>query len=127
MRHFSFKDTLTPAMALFASAGTLVCCALPALMVSLGMGAALAGLVTQFPQLVWLSQYKGPVFGVAGLFILLAGMMMLRARALPCPADPDKARACTRLRRVSWWIYGLAVLSFVTGFFFAFIAPYLLV
>jgi hypothetical protein len=32
-------------LSLAASGGTLVCCALPALLVSLGLGAALAGLV----------------------------------------------------------------------------------
>jgi hypothetical protein len=42
---------------LFAS-GTLVCCVLPAVMVALGAGAALAGLVTSVPQLVWLSAHK---------------------------------------------------------------------
>src|SRR6187200_1056050 len=39
--------------ALLASSGTLVCCVLPALMVALGAGAALAGLVTAVPQLIW--------------------------------------------------------------------------
>jgi len=123
---FGPKQTLTPFLALFTSAGTLICCALPALMVSLGMGATLAGLMTEFPQLVWLSQHKAGVFGLAGLMIVLAGIMMWRARHLPCPADPKQARACNRLRIISWWIYGFALLSFVTGFFFAFIAPYIL-
>jgi hypothetical protein len=34
-------------------------------MVSLGMGAVLAGLVSDFPQLVWLSKHKIEVFGLA--------------------------------------------------------------
>ena len=50
---------------LAASAGTLVCCVLPAVMVALGAGASLAGLVTTFPQLIWLSERKALVFGVA--------------------------------------------------------------
>ena len=58
MKTFGLKDTLAPTLSLFASAGTLVCCALPALFVTLGAGAALAGLVGEFPQLVWLSTYK---------------------------------------------------------------------
>ena len=40
--------------ALFASTGTLVCCALPAVLVALGAGAALSSLVAVFPQIVWL-------------------------------------------------------------------------
>ena len=123
-------STLRPAAAaflsLFTSAGTLICCALPALLVSLGMGAVLAGLTTSFPQIVWLSQHKIAVFGTAALMLALAGLSLWRARLLPCPADPAAARACQRLRVASFWIYGFSLAAFATGFFFAFIAPYLL-
>jgi copper chaperone CopZ len=52
--------------ALLASSGTLVCCALPALFVAVGAGAALSSLVSTVPQLVWLSENKEPLFVVAG-------------------------------------------------------------
>lgn len=123
---FGVKQALLPFLSLFASAGTLLCCALPALMVSLGMGAALAGFLTDFPQIVWLSQHKVAVFSVAALMIAAAGFMLWRARNLPCPVDQQQAKACAKLRLVSWWIYGFSVLSFAAGFFFAFIAPYVL-
>lgn len=116
---------LAPTISLFTSAATLVCCALPALMVSLGMGAVLAGLVSDFPQLIWLSQNKTLVFGLAAMLLLVAGIMLWRARNLPCPADPAQAKACTSLRRISWIIYGVSVLLFLTGVFFAFVAPLL--
>lgn len=117
---------LAPTISLFTSAATLVCCALPALMVSLGMGAVLAGLVSDFPQLVWLSKHKIEVFGLAAILLLLAGIMLWRARYLPCPVDPVQAKACTRLRIISWVIYWVSVLIFATGVFFAFIAPLIL-
>lgn len=126
MSHFSLKHTLAPFLSLFASAGTLICCALPALLVSLGMGAALIGLTSSFPQLVWLSQHKTGVFIFSALMIAAAGTGLWRSRNLPCPADPAQAKACRRLRLVSLWIYSFSVLSFCTGFFFAFIAPYVL-
>ena len=44
---------------LLASTATLLCCVLPAVMVSIGAGAALMALVSSFPQLVWLSEHKG--------------------------------------------------------------------
>ena len=47
---------------LFASSGTLVCCALPALLVALGAGAALSSLVSAVPQLVWMSENKEALF-----------------------------------------------------------------
>lgn len=117
---------LAPTISMFTSAATLVCCALPALMVSLGMGAVLAGLVSDFPQLVWLSKHKVEVFGLAAVLLLLAGVMLWRARYLPCPTDPVQAKACSRLRIISWVIYWVSVLIFATGVFFAFIAPLVL-
>jgi uncharacterized membrane protein YdcZ (DUF606 family) len=117
---------LAPTISLFTSAATLVCCALPALMVSLGMGAVLAGLVSDFPQLVWLSKHKIEVFGGATVLLLIAGVMLWRARYLPCPIDPVQAKACSRLRVISWVIYWASVLIFLTGVFFAFIAPLVL-
>jgi hypothetical protein len=126
MKNFGLKETALPALSLFASAGTLVCCALPALMVSLGMGAALAGLVSDYPALIWLSRNKIAVFITAALLIAAAGIMLWRARALPCPPNAAQARACARLRLLSWCIWGFSLLSFATGGFFAFIAPYIL-
>jgi len=111
--------------ALLASSGTLVCCVLPALMVTLGAGAALASLVSAVPQLVWMSEHKGLIFGVAGAALVLAGAALWRGRLLPCPADPDLARACIRLRRSSAAVYAIAVLVFCFGCAFAFLLPLL--
>lgn len=110
-------------LTLLASSGTLVCCVLPAVMVSLGAGAALAGLVTAVPQLIWLSAHKGLVFGLAGGMLLLSGAMLWRARLLPCPIDPALARACRRVRTgsvVMWWI---AAVAMCLGAMFAFVLP----
>lgn len=110
-------------LALLASGGTLVCCVLPAVMVALGAGAALAGLVTAVPQLVWLSTHKAGVFGVAFAMLALSGAMLWRARRLPCPADPALARACSRLRRVSIALWWTALASTTAGAAFAFVLP----
>lgn len=111
--------------ALLASSGTLVCCVLPAAMVALGAGATLAGLVTALPQLVWLSEHKGWVFGIAAVALAIAGISIWRARRLPCPADPALRHACLRLRRLSAALYFFAVLAFCAGFAFAFVLPWL--
>jgi hypothetical protein len=108
---------------LLASAATLVCCVLPAVLVSIGAGAAVVGLVSAFPQLVWLSQNKLVVFGVAGLLLAAAGAMLWNARRLPCPTEPVAARACMRLRAISTWLYGTSLVSFLLGSLFAFVLP----
>jgi hypothetical protein len=108
---------------LLASSATLVCCVLPALLVSIGAGATLVGLISAFRQLVWLSEHKILVFGIAGLLLALSGLLIWRARRLPCPVDPEAARSCLRLRRISAVLYGVSVVSFAAGVLFAFVLP----
>jgi hypothetical protein len=109
--------------ALLASLATLLCCVLPALLVALGAGAALASLVTAVPQLIWLSEHKPLVFGVAAALLALSGVALWHGRSLPCPTDPDAAQSCRRLRRMSAVLYGLAVACFTLGAAFAFLLP----
>ena len=110
-------------LTLIASSGTLICCVLPAVMVALGAGAALAGLVTAVPQLIWLSEHKAGVFGIAFAMLGLSAVLLWRARSLPCPADPMLAHTCARLRRASVVLWAFALLCTVVGSVFAFVLP----
>jgi hypothetical protein len=109
--------------ALLASSATLVCCVLPAVLVAVGAGAALAGLVTAIPQLVWLSEHKVLVFSIAGALLAVSGVALWVGRSAPCPVDPILARSCKRLRRVSAIIYWVALTCFGVGALFAFVLP----
>jgi len=117
------RSYLSSWFSLFTSMGTLVCCALPALFVSIGAGAALAGLISAAPSLVWLSEYKGVVFGFCAFMLVISGYMQWQNRYAPCPVDPALAAACTKTRRVSLGIYLASVAIFVIGAFFAFVLP----
>jgi hypothetical protein len=111
--------------ALLASSATLACCVLPALLVAIGAGAALAGLVSALPQLVWLSEHKSLVFGLAGILLGVSGYALWVSRRAPCPMDPRLARSCRRLRRGSTIVYAVAVICFLLGAGFAFVLPVL--
>jgi hypothetical protein len=120
------QSPLLATLALFGSLTTLVCCALPALLVSIGMGAAMAGLYTAVPQAAVLGQHKEAVFVAAGALILLAGLMVWRGRNAPCPIDPVQAAACARMRKASITLLGAAAAAYAIGGFFAFFAADLL-
>ncbi|MEL6363663.1 MAG: hypothetical protein AAFR11_02345 [Pseudomonadota bacterium] len=120
------RETLAPMLALFASASTLLCCALPALLIAIGAGAVMAGLASNVPGLIWLTAHKGVLFAVAGALLAGAGAVKWSVRNAPCPADPAMARACTRMRRLGTVILAIAAAAYLVGGFFAFFAADLL-
>lgn len=113
-------------LALATSSGTLVCCTLPALLVSIGAGAALSSLVSTVPQLVVLSEHKGWVFAIAGAMLLSAGVVQWRNRNAPCPIDPALRASCMTARRWSRGVYVVSVVLFAIGLLFAYVLPALM-
>ena len=115
-------QTIIPSLSLFTSLGTLLCCALPALMVTLGMGATLAGLIGFFPYITSISDYKEYTFLVSGIFIFFGFFSQWSTKNVSCPSDPVKAKLCSKLRSFSWVILYISLTLYLVGFFFAFIA-----
>lgn len=107
---------------LFTSTATLLCCALPALLVVLGFGATFASLLSVFPQLIWLSENKLIVFLVSGLVIFSSHLLQRRSQNLDCPID-SKAQACATTRKSSKVILWIATVFWLIGFSFAYILP----
>jgi hypothetical protein len=97
-------------LSLFTSLGTLLCCALPSLLVLFGLGATVASVLSEAPWLVALSHHKNWVFLVAGVLIsgnfvyVYALAPRLQARTGAC--DPNNATACqtaSRFSRIMLW------------------------
>jgi hypothetical protein len=118
----SLRNSILPTLTLFGSFSTLICCALPALLVSLGAGAVMIGLISAVPQLIWLSEHKVALFIFAGCMLILSGVTRYLTRNAPCPLDARQAKACMRMRRISLGVFIFSVVLYATGFFFAFIA-----
>ena len=120
--HSSFWTSVA---SLFATSSTLVCCAIPALLVALGAGAALSSLISVFPQVVWLSEHKDVVFAMAGLMMAGSGVLQWRNRHAPCATDPALRDTCLRTRTVSFVVYLVSVAFYSIGVWFAFVQPWL--
>jgi hypothetical protein len=117
----NLRNIILEVLTVLSSFGTLLCCALPALLVSIGAGAVLTSLVTSVPQFVWISEHKISLFVFAGVMLVLSGVSSYRNRSAPCPTDPTQARSCLRLRRVSERIFYFSSAAYAIGFFFAFV------
>jgi len=102
------KERVLSYLSLFTSFGTLVCCALPSLLVLFGLGATVASFLSAAPWLVTLSRHKAWVFVVAGLLIagnVYALAPRLRARGAACPVDaPEACEAANRVSVIVLWI-----------------------
>jgi hypothetical protein len=109
---------------LFGSFSTLICCALPSVLVLLGMGTTVASLLSAAPWLVSLSRHKIWTFSIAGTLIALTFLVtyliaprLLRGEA--CNADdPTTCGEVSKLSRVILW--GSAVI-WSCGFFVAYL------
>ena len=110
-------------LVLFASTGTLLCCALPILLVSLGLGSVVAVMATNIPFLITLSMHKAWVFAGSGLLLLLGGWLLYRP-GRTCPIDPELAELCSKANTWNIRLYWLSIIIWCVGFFFAFIAEY---
>lgn len=111
-------------LSLFTSFSTLICCALPSLLVMLGLGVAVSGLVSVFPQIIWLSEHKGWVFGISGSLIVLNWILYLRPQQTQaCDIDAGQT-ACAESKDLSFWILALSTALWMTGAFFAFLVKY---
>ena len=94
---------------LFTSLSTLLCCALPSLLVLFGLGASVASMLSFMPWLVTLSRHKTWTFAVSGTLIALSFVNVYyiapRIRAKQCSADdPSACEDANRLSIVLLWI-----------------------
>ena len=103
-------------LSLFSSLGTLLCCALPSLLVLFGLGATVASALSAAPWLVSLSRHKNWTFLIAGALIA-SNFVYLRTVAArvqqQCAVGDD---ACARAARVSRIVLWVSAAIYLVGF-----------
>jgi len=116
-------------LGLFSSVGTLFCCALPSVLVLLGLGATVASVLASAPWLVVLSRHKAWMFATSGALVAVNFYYVYRvvprilARRGACAADDP---ACARASRASRVLLWLSTLLLLIGFSVAYVLPALL-
>jgi len=106
---------------LFASSGTLICCALPIILVTLGLGATVASLSSALPFLIVVSKYKIWVFIFSGVMLAISGWVVYGS-AQSCPTDPQQAKICNSAKIWNKRVYLVSVIIWSIGFIAAFVA-----
>jgi hypothetical protein len=123
MSNVQLQTSRTPALlnylSLFTSLGTLLCCALPSVLVVLGLGATVASFLSAFPFLVTVSRQKGWIFAVSGTLIALSFAYLYRiAPRLQTACAPGEAcETASRMSRIALWT---AAIIYAIGMFVAY-------
>ena len=108
---------------LFTSLSTLLCCALPSLLVLFGLGASVASMLSFVPWLVTLSRQKVLTFSISGILIACSFLntyyILPRLTKKECsPDNPDACAEASKLSRILLWA---SAAIYVAGFFVAFV------
>ena len=109
---------------LFGSFSTLICCALPSVLVLLGMGTAVASMLSAAPWLVSFSRHKVWTFSIAGVLIAcsfaVTYVIAPRLRAGEV-CDADDPTTCGEVSKVSRVILWCSAVIWSGGFFVAYL------
>ena len=103
---------------LFVTSGTLLCCALPILLVSMGFGAVVASLNYNIPGLMFLVEHATWTLGLAALVLVFMAWVIWRPNQT-CPTDPKLAAACREAKNWNQLIFWVSAVIWGIGFFFS--------
>jgi uncharacterized BrkB/YihY/UPF0761 family membrane protein len=117
------QSALLSYFSLFTSLSTLLCCALPSLLVLFGLGASVASALSFMPWLVTLSRHKQWTFSASGILIALSflNMYYISPRVRAKQRSPDNPSACEDASAVSKAILWASAAIYVVGVFVAYV------
>jgi len=103
---------------LFVTSGTLLCCALPVVLVSVGLGAVVASLNYNIPGLMFLAEHKYWTLTLAGILLVFMAWVIWRPNQT-CPTDPNLAAACQQAKSWNQRIFWVSGVIWGIGLFFS--------
>jgi mercuric ion transport protein len=116
------RSALLSYFSLFTSFGTLLCCALPSLLVLFGLGASVASVLSFLPWLVTLSRHKQWTFAVSALLIVLGFVNMYfiapRLKANTCEPGDSGCGDASKVSKIMLWASSAI---YLVGFFVAYV------
>jgi mercuric ion transport protein len=105
-------------LTLFVTSGTLLCCALPILLVSLGFGAVVANLNYNIPGLMLLAEHKFWTLSLSAMLLVFLAWLIWRPNQ-SCPTEPELAAYCQNAKRWNQRIFWSSIVIWSIGFFFS--------
>lgn len=121
----SWRHKRLSVLTLFTSAGTLLCCALPAALGALAGGAATLALTDALPWIIPLSRHKEWIFLAASILVTLNGILVFRpgGRMVCAISDGEGCEVAGRFTKIAFYISAGMV---GVGLLFAYILPWMM-
>lgn len=118
------KDLMSIA-SLFTSFSTLLCCALPSLLVAIGLGAVVAGVFSGTPWLQAVVKHHNALFLTAGVVLALNGWVLFRKKSgeVCLPSEGRGETACETAHRWNFRIFWTSVALFAIGVTVTYVLP----
>ena len=119
----SRRSAVLSYLSLFTSLSTLLCCALPSLLVLIGFGASVASILSFMPWLVILSRHKAWTFSITGALIVLSFVNTyfvvphLQLDGECIASDPSVCGDASRASKILLW---LSASIYIAGLFVAY-------
>jgi mercuric ion transport protein len=113
----NFRESFITFIGLFASVSTILCCALPIILVMLGMGAVFASLTSSFPLLTWLAERFIYLFLISSFLLTLSGYLIF-IKPNYCPTEPKAAKLCQKLKKINKIVWWFSLTTLITSLFF---------
>jgi len=117
------SPTVLSYFSLFTSLSTLLCCALPSLLVLFGLGASVTSILSSLPWLVALSRHKILTFSISGILIACSfvNTYYIFPRFPPRGCRADYPDACAEASKLSRFLLWASTTIYAIGFFVAFL------
>ena len=119
----SHAQNLVSLVALIGTSGTLVCCVIPFMIALIAGGASVANLVSVFPFIITLSQYKIYLFLFSALLIIIAIIIHYRK---PACSITHREKDCKQISRIGYVLFLSSIIIWLMSFFFSYILPFFL-
>ena len=117
------RSAMLSYFSLFTSLSTLLCCALPSLLVLFGLGASVASILAFTPWLVTLSRHKAWTFSVSGTLIGVSFINLyyfvprLKGGGVCDVDDGSACRVASRVSKVLLWVSaGIYAVGFLVAY-----------
>ena len=104
---------------LISNGGVMLCCVLPAILVSLGLGSTMVTFLNEYPIFIKITEYKNYIFSVVLFILFFNGFVIYKNRNKFCEIEGLK-NECSQVKSVSILLYIFSIIIYLISLFLSY-------